>query len=104
LNADEPIFGLVAERDGQLVGFVHYLFHRSSTRIGYICYLEDLFTLPTERGRGVGRALIQAVYERAREAGLKRVYWQTHENNKAGRILYDKVASNDGFIVYETDV
>ena len=101
-DAYEPVHALVAERDGQLVGLTHYLFHRSTTRIEPTCYLQDLFTLPSERGRGVGRQLIQGVYERVKQAGGHRVYWQTHVTNAAGRTLYDKVASHDGFIVYGT--
>ncbi|MFM9927989.1 GNAT family N-acetyltransferase [Variovorax sp. H27-G14] len=99
-DAHEPVHALVAERDGQLVGLTHYLYHRSTTRIEPTCYLQDLFTLPSERGRGVGRQLIQAVYENVKLAGGHRVYWQTHATNTAGRTLYDKVASHDGFIVY----
>lgn len=101
-DAYEPVHALVAERDGQLVGLTHYLFHRSTNRIEPTCYLQDLFTLPSERGRGVGRQLIHGVYERAKQAGGHRVYWQTHVTNTAGRTLYDKVASHDGFIVYGT--
>jgi GNAT superfamily N-acetyltransferase len=99
----EPVFALVAERAGALVGITHFLFHRSTTRIELTCYLQDLFTLPSERGRGIGRALIQGVGEQAKSAGIKRVYWQTHETNAAGRILYDKVAKHFGFIVYTCD-
>ena len=94
------MFALVAESDGGLVGLVHYLFHRSTSRIAPTCYLQDLFTLPAARGKGVGRALIEAVYSRARDQGLQRVYWQTHESNATGRRLYDRVAENEGFIVY----
>ena len=65
------MFGLVAECDGKLVGLVHYLFHRSTTRIELTCYLQDLFTAPTERGQGIGRALIEGVYGRARLAGIQ---------------------------------
>jgi GNAT superfamily N-acetyltransferase len=100
LDPNEPVFALVAERDGQIVGLAHYLFHRSTIFIQPTCYLQDLFTVPTERGRGIGRSLIEAVYERAKAAGAKRVYWHTHESNAAGRTLYDKVAQNLGFIVY----
>ena len=96
----EPMFALVAESDGGLVGLVHYLFHRSTSRIAPTCYLQDLFTLPAARGKGAGRALIEAVYSRARDQGLQRVYWQTHESNATGRRLYDRVAENEGFIVY----
>lgn len=100
----EPVFGLVAEADGTIVGIANYLFHRSTTRIELTCYLQDLFTLPERRGRGVGRALIEGVYDRARANGIRRVYWQTHETNLAGRRLYDTVAEHRGFIVYSRDV
>ena len=102
-DAGEPVFALVAEDAGRVVGLVHYLFHRSTSRIEPVCYLQDLFTLPEARGRGVGRALIMGVYARARDAGAKRVYWQTRENNSAGRVLYDQVAQHHGFIVYSHD-
>ena len=103
-DPDEPVFALVAERSGQLAGLTHFLFHRSTTRIEPVCYLQDLFTDPALRGRGVGRALIEGVYARARDAGASRVYWQTRESNAAGRLLYDKVARHLGFIVYSHDV
>ena len=100
----EPVFALVAESGRRLVGLTHYLFHRSTTRIEPTCYLQDLFTAPAARGRGVGRALILGVYQAARAAGARDVYWQTHETNAAGRLLYDKVAKFAGYIVYEQDV
>src|SRR3989442_13241081 len=86
-DPNEPVFALVAEFEGRLVGLAHYLFHRSTTRIELICYLQDLFTAPSERGRGIGRALILGVYEAATSAGISRVSWQTHESNAAGRRL-----------------
>jgi GNAT superfamily N-acetyltransferase len=99
-DAYEPVHGLVAESGGQLLGLTHYLFHRSTTAIEPLCYLQDLFTNQAARGKGVGRALIDGVYQRARLAGSPRVYWQTHETNLAARTLYDKVAEHLGFIVY----
>jgi GNAT superfamily N-acetyltransferase len=102
-DPNEPVFALVAEHEGALVGLAHYLFHRSTTRIALTCYLQDLFTTPAGRGQGIGRALIHGVYEQARLAGIQRVYWQTHETNAAGRMLYDKVARHLGFIVYAHD-
>jgi GNAT superfamily N-acetyltransferase len=103
-DLDEPVHALVAERDGAMLGLVHYLFHRSTTAMAMTCYLQDLFTNEAARGQGVGRALIEAVYARAKAAGSNRVYWQTHETNAVARALYDKVSTRSGFIVYRTEV
>jgi GNAT superfamily N-acetyltransferase len=100
----EPVHGLVAELDGSLVGLSNYLFHRSTTSLPPICYLQDLFTDPQARGRGVGRALIEAVYESAQQAGARRVYWQTHESNLVAQRLYNTVAERSGFVVYRKDL
>ena len=99
-DADEPVHGLVAENDGGLVGLAHYLFHRSTTAIAPVCYLQDLFTDESKRGKGIGRALINEVYHQARSAGSPRVYWQTHHTNHRAQLLYDKVAEHSGFVVY----
>ena len=99
-DAYEPVHALVAESSEQLVGLVHYLFHRSTTAIASVCYLQDLFTIAAARGKGIGGALISEVYEEARRAGVSRVYWQTHETNHTAQTLYDKVAERSGFIVY----
>lgn len=99
----EPVFALVAEDAGRLLGLAHFLFHRSTTRIEPVCYLQDLFTAPAARGRGVGRALVEGVYARARDAGAQRVYWQTKTDNATARRLYDQVARHDGFVVYRND-
>ena len=102
LDPDEPMFAAVAARDDRLVGLVHYLFHRSTTMVEYVCYLQDLFTAPEARGQGIGKALIQYVYDQARVAGSTRVYWQTHENNPARR-LYDQMAELTAFRRYVKD-
>jgi GNAT superfamily N-acetyltransferase len=102
-DTNEPVYALVAEDAGRLLGLAHFLFHRSTTRIEPVCYLQDLFTAPAARGRGVARALIEAVYARARDAGAKRVYWQTREDNATARRLYDQVARHHGFVVYAHD-
>jgi len=99
-DAYEPVHALVAEREGRLLGLTHYLYHRSTTAIEPTCYLQDLFTTEASRGQGVGRALIEGVYERARAAGAGRVYWQTHETNLTAMKLYDGVAERSGFVVY----
>jgi len=99
-DASEPMEALVAAMDGRLAGLVHIVFHRSMTSPTTVCYLQDLFTDPAARGRGVGRALIEAAYRRAEAAGATRVYWQTHETNTTAMRLYDGVAERTGFVVY----
>lgn len=103
-DASEPVHCIVAEREGKLVGLCHYIFHRSTTRLTPVCYLQDLFTAADYRGHGIGRALITRVYEIAKESGSTRVYWLTHTTNTPGRTLYDKVAKNLGFIQYTHEV
>jgi GNAT superfamily N-acetyltransferase len=102
LDPSEPMFCLVAEDEErhELIGFVNCVLHRGTWAVQNFCYLEDLFTSAAARKRGVGRALIEAVYKRADKLGCSRVYWLTHETNYAGRSLYDQVAKNLGFIQY----
>ena len=100
LDPREPVHGLVAVNQGEIVGLVHYLFHRSTNRLTDVCYLQDLFTAPAMRGVGIATQLIEAVFDRARATGATRVYWQTHETNSAARAVYAKLAKHKGFIVY----
>ncbi len=89
-----------AEESGDLLGIVHYLFHPVTWAAGPRCYLEDLFTAKEARGRGVGRALIEAVYSEADKRGADQVYWLTQESNATARRLYDQVAKPTTFMKY----
>ena len=100
LDPGEPMFCLVAETGTQLLGIVHFIFHRSTWTPGDYCYLQDLFTSEAARGKGVGRALIAAVVERAKSHGASRVHWLTHETNTQAMVLYDQVAERPGFVQY----
>lgn len=103
MEPSEPVHALVAVEGAAVVGLVHYLFHRSTTRLNDVCYLQDLFTALKHRGRGVGRQLIEAVYNAAKTAGSTRVYWHTYADNATGRGLYDKVTRYTGVITYAHD-
>jgi len=101
LDPSRSPFGLVAVGEsGLLIGLVHYLFHQSTWTIPHICYLQDLFVDPQVRGSGAGKALIEAVYAKAAEAGAPQVYWLTQEFNRTARGLYDKVATLTPFVRY----
>ena len=104
LDPLEPMHAVVAEIDSDIVGFAHYLFHRSTTLMTLTCYLQDLFVAPISRGMGIGRRLIEHVYEDARNQRSARVYWQTQETNAAAIGLYEQVADRSGFIVYRKEL
>lgn len=104
LDPAEPMHALVAEDGDRLVGLAHLIFHRNTTMQSMICYLQDLFASPDQRGRGIGRALIEASYALAKAQGSARVYWQTQAGNATARLLYDRVAKHYGFIVYRKDL
>lgn len=100
LMGDGPVHGLGCRLDGALVGIAHYLFHAHGWH-GETCYLQDLFTLPEARGRGVARALIDAAAEAARQRDCSAYYWVTKQDNDAARALYDRIARFKGFIRYD---
>jgi len=102
LLGDDPqdFQGLLAIHDEKPVGLTHYLFHRHGWKLENTCYLQDLYAVPEMRGKGVGRALIEAVYAQADAAGAPSVYWLTQEDNTQARALYDRVGQKTPFLKY----
>lgn len=103
LLGDDPrdFSGLIAEIDGKAVGLTHFVFHRHGWKVEDVCYLQDLWADPEVRGKGIGRALIEAVYERAAAAKSPNVYWNTAQDNVQARLLYDRVGKLTPFIKYQ---
>lgn len=103
-EAHEASEALVAEADGRIVGLAHLVFHRNTSVAGSVCFMQDLFVEAALHGRGIGGALIGAVYARAEAAGARRVYWHVQEANAAAMRLYDRFASRSGHVVYRKDL
>jgi GNAT superfamily N-acetyltransferase len=98
---EDGLLGLLAvDASGRPIGLTHALFHRSTWSPTTYCYLEDLYVDPAARGRGVGRALIEAVYREADTRGATRTYWATMGDNATARRLYDALATLSPFVQY----
>ena len=100
LDPAEPMNAALAWRNGEAVGLVHYIYHRSCWTVGDYCYLQDLYVAEGVRGGGIGRQLIEHVYAAARAAGASRVHWLTHETNTDAMQLYDRIADRSGYVQY----
>lgn len=100
LDPAEPMFAGLAMIGDQASGLVHSIYHRSAWAMSDHCYLQDLFVADYARGHGIGRALIEHVYEDARRRGASRVHWLTHETNHTAMQLYDRIADRSSFIQY----
>lgn len=104
LESDVPIYGFGAWQDDILVGIMHVILHPNTWNTTECCYLEDLYVSDAVRGQGVGRALIEQVYEFANEKNCNRVYWTTQEDNATARKLYDVIATQTDMVQYRKDL
>ena len=99
-DPSSPVFGIAAEKDGQVIGIAHYLLHESTSQLAPVCYLQDLFVDADHRGAGIGRMLIDWLISQMKARGWARLYWQTKENNLQARALYDTYTPHSGFVRY----
>ena len=104
INNEQKMFGFVAESDEGVIGFTHCLFRPSTWTETDYCYLEDLFVDPNIRGKGIGRALMNKVFELAKDKNSKRVYWTTQEFNKTARVLYDSITPVSEYVQYRLPI
>ena len=104
INHEQKMFGFVAESEEGVIGFTHCLFRPSTWTETDYCYLEDLFVNPNIRGKGIGRALMNKVFELAKVKNSKRVYWTTQEFNKTARVLYDSITPVSEFVQYRLPI
>ena len=104
MSDNHPLRGFVAELDGQVVGFAHLRFQHDTFTAGAGWFLDDLFTHPDVRGRGVATALIEALDEYASTRGGGTMRWITAATNERARRLYDTLATPTTWVTYEREV
>jgi len=93
---------LLAEEDGTPVGFALF-FHNFSTFLALPgIYLEDLFVVPEQRGRGIGRALLKRLAKIAVERGCGRLEWSVLDWNRDAIGFYERLGAmpNSEWTVY----
>ena len=100
LDPDSGVLCIVAELEGQVYGFANCVIHENTWELQPVCYLEDLFVLPSARGHGLGKGLIEWLRNSMRAEGWARLYWTTGEDNAPARRLYDQFTAADGFVRY----
>jgi GNAT superfamily N-acetyltransferase len=96
---------LGAHQEEQLVGYACLYWHFSSTQAVETVLMNDLYVEESVRGQGVGRALIEAAAEVARERGVSLVEWSTAPDNHTAQRLYDSTgAERSEWFTYELRV
>lgn len=99
-DTNEQIYCAVAREGNKVLGFVHFLYHRSTWAVTDYCYLEDLFVALEARGKHIGKQLIDFVAQHAKKHDSARLYWHTQQTNTTAQRLYDWVANKPGVIEY----
>lgn len=100
LSEDGLLLG--AHSEGRLIGYACLYWHFSSLEACECVLMNDLYVEEGVRGQGVGRALIEASAEVARERGVPFVEWSTAPDNQTAQRLYDSLgAERSEWISYE---
>ena len=100
-DKNHVVNGICYEIEGKIVGIAHYRTMPRPLKGEYIGFLDDLFVNPDFRGKQIGKKLIKALKNMAKSNNWQVIRWITHSNNKTAKKLYDKIANNTGFDLYE---
>jgi GNAT superfamily N-acetyltransferase len=91
-----------AAGNGEPLGYACLYWHLSSLAAAETVLMNDLFVLEAARGKGVGRALIEASASVARERGAHSLEWSTAPTNTRAQALYDSTgATQETWLSYE---
>ena len=104
LDPGHEVSAIVAVDGGELVGFAHIRRVADTFTAGPGWFLDDLYVAPGHRGTGVARALIERGYADATAAGGGTFRWITAADNETAQLLYDRIATRAGWVVYEKEL
>lgn len=99
------LFGHVAESDGVIVGFALWFLSFSTWRGTHGLYLEDLYVQPSQRGSGLGKALMATLARESVERGYGRFEWCVLDWNAPAIEFYRSIGAEavDGWIRFRID-
>lgn len=107
-DAITPVFSdptaeilIAADAGGAPVSYAHYRFYYSVWMAAPECFLEDLFVMESVRDGGIGRQMLERIFDVARARGCARVRLDTNEGNARGIYLYEKLGFENGRDSYD---
>lgn len=100
LDPTWPVYSIVAESEGEIVGMANYVIHPGTWSIEPVCYLEDLYVDADRRANGAGGSIINWLIGEMTAHGWANLYWVTKETNYRARSLYDKYTPHGGYVRY----
>ena len=100
-DKNHVVNGICFELDNKIVGIAHYRTMPRPIKGQYIGFLDDLFVEPEMRGQKIAHKLINHLKSLSKVNNWEGVRWITHSSNENAKKLYDKIANNTGFELYE---
>jgi len=101
LDDNHIVNGICYELEGNIVGIAHYRSMPRPIKGQYIGFLDDLFVEPEFRGQQIAQKLISYLKSLSKTNNWNGIRWITHSSNENAKKLYDKIANNTGFELYE---